>query len=101
MLEDIAILTGGKVIAEDLGLKLENVTLNDLGTAKTITIDKDNTVIVDGGGSRKDLEGRVKMLRPRLKRPHLIMTGKNSRKDLPNSLAALQLLMLALLQRPR
>ncbi|MDP6180679.1 MAG: chaperonin GroEL, partial [Desulfatiglandales bacterium] len=51
MLEDIAILSGGKVISEDLGLKLENVTLNDLGTAKTINIDKDNSTIVDGGGS--------------------------------------------------
>ncbi|MBN2122864.1 MAG: chaperonin GroEL [Deltaproteobacteria bacterium] len=63
MLEDIAILTGGKVISEDLGFKLENITLNDLGTAKTINIDKDNTTIVDGGGSRKDLEGRVKQIR--------------------------------------
>ncbi len=63
MLEDIGILTGGKVISEDLGLKLENITLNDLGTAKTINIDKDNTTIVDGGGSRQDLEGRVKQLR--------------------------------------
>jgi chaperonin GroEL len=66
MLEDIAILTGGKVISEDLGLKLENVSLNDLGTAKTVNIDKDNTVIVDGGGSRKDLEGRVKQLRAQI-----------------------------------
>jgi chaperonin GroEL len=63
MLEDIAILTGGRVISEDLGLKLENITLNDLGTAKTVNIDKDNTTIVDGGGNRKDLEGRVKQLR--------------------------------------
>jgi chaperonin GroEL len=66
MLEDIAILTGGKVISEDLGVKLENVTLNDLGTAKTLTIDKDNTTIVDGGGSRKDLEGRVKQIRAQI-----------------------------------
>lgn len=66
MLEDIAILTGGKVISEDLGLKLENITLNDLGTAKTINIDKDNTTIVDGGGSRQDLEGRVKQLRAQI-----------------------------------
>jgi chaperonin GroEL len=66
MLEDVAILTGGKVISEDLGLKLENVTLNDLGTAKTVTIDKDNTTIVDGGGSRKDLEGRVKQIRAQI-----------------------------------
>ncbi len=63
MLEDIAILTGGRVITEDLGIKLENMTLNDLGTAKRINIDKDNTVIVDGGGSRKELEGRVKQIR--------------------------------------
>ncbi len=63
MLEDIAILTGGRVLSEDLGLKLENVTLKDLGTAKKITIDKDNTTIVDGGGKRQDLEGRVKQIR--------------------------------------
>jgi len=66
MLEDIAILTGGKVISEDLGLKLENVSINDLGTAKTINIDKDNTTIVDGGGSRSDLEGRVKQIRAQI-----------------------------------
>ncbi len=63
MLQDIAILTGGRVISEDLGLKLENVTLNDLGTAKTVRVDKDNTTIVDGGGSREDLEARVKQIR--------------------------------------
>jgi chaperonin GroEL len=63
MLEDIAILTGGQVISEDLGIKLENVGLNDLGTAKRINIDKDNTTIVDGGGSRDALEGRVKQIR--------------------------------------
>ncbi|MGD8228805.1 MAG: chaperonin GroEL [Desulfobacteraceae bacterium] len=63
MLEDIAILTGGQVISEDLGVKLENVTLNDLGTAKRINIDKDNTTVVDGGGSREALEGRVKQIR--------------------------------------
>ncbi|MEE4351912.1 MAG: chaperonin GroEL [Desulfatiglans sp.] len=66
MLEDIAILTGGKVISEDLGLKLENITLTDLGTAKTISIDKDNTTIVDGGGNRADLEGRVKQIRAQI-----------------------------------
>jgi len=63
MLEDIAILTGGRVISEDLGIKLENVTMADLGTAKRVTIDKDNTTIVDGGGSREALEGRVKQIR--------------------------------------
>lgn len=66
MLEDIATLTGGKVISEDLGLKLENVSTTDLGTAKTVTIDKDNTTIVDGGGNRSDLEGRVKQIRTQI-----------------------------------
>jgi len=66
MLEDIAILTGGKVISEDLGLKLENVSTTDLGTAKTVNIDKDNTTIVDGGGNRSDLEGRVKQIRSQI-----------------------------------
>jgi chaperonin GroEL len=66
MLEDIAILTGGQVISEDLGIKLEKVTLNDLGTAKRISIDKDNTTIVDGGGSRDALEGRVKQIRAQI-----------------------------------
>jgi chaperonin GroEL len=63
MLEDIAILTGGQMISEDLGIKLENVTLKDMGTAKRITIDKDNTTIVDGGGEKSALEGRVKQIR--------------------------------------
>ena len=66
MLEDLAVLTGGQVISEDLGLKLENVSLNDLGTAKKVTIDKDNTTIVDGGGSRQALEGRVKQIRAQI-----------------------------------
>ena len=63
MLEDIAILTGGQVISEDLGVKLETLTLKDLGTAKRITVDKDNTTVIDGGGNRKKLEGRVKQIR--------------------------------------
>ncbi len=63
MLEDIAILTGGKVISEDLGIKLENIKINDLGRAKRITIDKDNTTIVDGAGDRHDIEARVKQIR--------------------------------------
>jgi chaperonin GroEL len=63
MLEDIAVLTGGKVISEDLGVKLENVTLKDLGTCKRLTIDKENTTIVDGGGKKSDIEGRVKQIR--------------------------------------
>jgi chaperonin GroEL len=63
MLEDIGILTGGKMISEDLGIKLENIKLNDLGRAKRITVDKDNTTIVDGAGDKDDIEGRVKQIR--------------------------------------
>jgi chaperonin GroEL len=63
MLEDIAILTGGKVISEDLGIKLEAITLDDLGQAKRITIDKDNSTIVDGAGSKSSIEGRVNQIR--------------------------------------
>jgi chaperonin GroEL len=66
MLEDIAILTGGKMISEDMGYKLENVKLEDLGRAKKITIDKDNTTIIDGAGKRADLEGRVKQIRAQI-----------------------------------
>src|SRR5213078_77003 len=66
MLEDIAILTGGKVISEDLGIKLENIKIEDLGRAKKITIDKDNTTIVEGAGKHSDIEGRVKTLRAQI-----------------------------------
>ena len=63
MLEDIAVLTGGKAITEDLGVKLENIKLEDLGKAKKVTIDKDNTTIVEGAGDSKAIEGRVKQIR--------------------------------------
>ena len=63
MLQDMAVLTGGQVIAEELGLKLENVTIKDLGKAKSVVIDKDNTTIIDGAGSKKDIEGRVAEIR--------------------------------------
>ncbi|MCX7982609.1 MAG: chaperonin GroEL [Syntrophales bacterium] len=66
MLEDIAILTGGKVIAEEMGYKLENVRLEDLGRAKKISIDKDNTTIIDGAGKRSDIEARVKQIRAQI-----------------------------------
>jgi chaperonin GroEL len=66
MLEDIAILTGGKAITEDLGIKLENVKLEDLGRAKKLTIDKDNTTIVEGAGKTSDIEGRVKQIRTQI-----------------------------------
>ena len=66
MLEDIAVLTGGKVISEDMGMKLENATLQDLGRARKIAIDKDNTTVIDGAGSRAELEGRVKQIRAQI-----------------------------------
>jgi chaperonin GroEL len=66
MLEDIAILTGGKAITEDLGIKLENVTLEELGTAKKVTITKDNTTIIAGAGKPTEVEGRIKQLRTQI-----------------------------------
>ena len=63
MMEDIAILTGGEMVAEDLGIKLENVSINNLGTAKRVIIDKDNTTIIDGAGSKEKIEGRVRLIR--------------------------------------
>jgi chaperonin GroEL len=85
VLQDIAILTGGQVVSEDLGIKLENITLNDLGTAKRITIDKDNTTIVDGGGDRVALEGRVKQLRVQIEET----TSDYDREKLQERLAKL------------
>jgi chaperonin GroEL len=66
MLEDIAILTGGRCITEDLGIKLENIKLDDLGKAKKVTIDKDNTTIVEGAGTASSIEGRVKQIRSQI-----------------------------------
>jgi chaperonin GroEL len=66
MLEDIAVLTGGQVITEDLGIKLENVTVNDLGTAKRVVIDKDNSTIIDGDGDKEQLAARVKQIRTQI-----------------------------------
>ena len=66
MLEDIAILTGGQLISEDMGWKLENVTLKEMGSAKRINIDRDNTTIIDGGGDRAAIEGRVKQIRAQI-----------------------------------
>jgi chaperonin GroEL len=85
MLEDIAILTGGRMISEDLGVKLETITLKDLGTAKRITIDKDNTTIIDGGGDRKALEGRVKQIRVQIEET----TSDYDREKLQERLAKL------------
>jgi chaperonin GroEL len=85
MLEDIAILTGGKAITEDLGIKLENLKVEDLGKAKKITIDKDNTTIVEGGGKTKDIEGRVKQLRTQVEET----TSDYDREKLQERLAKL------------
>jgi chaperonin GroEL len=63
MLEDIAILTGGRCLTEDLGIKLENVTVDDLGKAKRVTVDKENTTIVEGGGKTSDIQGRVAQIK--------------------------------------
>ncbi len=85
MLEDIAILTGGRMISEDLGIKLEGVQLADLGTAKRVTVDKDNTTIVDGGGSADDLAGRVKQIRAQIEET----TSDYDREKLQERLAKL------------
>jgi chaperonin GroEL len=66
MLEDIAVLTGGRMLAEDLGIKLENIKMEDLGQCKRVTIDKDNTTIVEGKGKKADIEGRVKQIRAQI-----------------------------------
>ena len=88
MLEDIAILTGGQVIFEDLGIKLENVTLEDLGRAKKVTIDKDNTTIVDGAGEERDQGPRRSRSARRSKRPRPTTTARSSRSVSRSSSAA-------------
>jgi len=85
MLEDLAVLTGGRVISEEMGAKLENAGLDDLGQAKKIIIDKDNTTIVDGAGERKDLEARVKMMRAQIEET----TSDYDREKLQERLAKL------------
>jgi chaperonin GroEL len=85
MLEDIAILTGGRVIAEELGIKLENVTLNDLGRAKRIVVDKDNTTVIDGAGKKADIEGRIKQIRAQIEET----TSDYDREKLQERLAKL------------
>ena len=85
MLEDIAVLTGGKAITEDLGIKLENVKIEDLGKAKKVTIDKDNTTIVEGAGKPGEIEGRVKQIRQQIE----ITTSDYDREKLQERLAKL------------
>jgi chaperonin GroEL len=85
MLKDIAVLTGGKVISEELGLKLEGVTMNDLGKAKRITVDKDNTTIVDGAGKKSDIDGRIATIRKQIEET----TSDYDREKLQERLAKL------------
>jgi chaperonin GroEL len=85
MLEDISILTGGKAIMEEIGIKLEGVQLTDLGRAKRVTVDKDNTTIIDGGGAQKDIEGRIKQLRAQVEET----TSDYDREKLQERLAKL------------
>ncbi len=85
MLEDIAILSGGRMIAEELGLKLENVTLKELGRCKRIVIDKDNTTLIDGAGKKADIEGRIKQLRAQIEET----TSDYDREKLQERLAKL------------
>jgi chaperonin GroEL len=85
MLEDIGILTGGKAIMEETGIKLEGVRLEDMGRAKRVTVDKDNTTLVDGGGSQKNIEGRIKQLRAQIEET----TSDYDREKLQERLAKL------------
>ena len=85
MLEDIAVLTGGQVISDDLGIKFENVTLDMLGKAKKVRIDKDNTTIIDGAGKKKDIEGRIVQIRAQIEET----TSDYDREKLQERLAKL------------
>ena len=99
MLQDIAILTGGQVISEDLGIKLENVTLDMLGTAKRISITKDDTTIVDGAGDKSDIEGRVNQIKVQIEDTTSDYDREKLQERLANSQAALLLSVSG--ERPR
>src|SRR5436309_4357757 len=85
MLQDIAVLTGGQAISEDLGIKLENVTVNMLGRAKKVMIDKENTTIVNGGGKKSDIEGRINQIKAQIEET----TSDYDREKLQERLAKL------------
>jgi chaperonin GroEL len=85
MLKDIAVLTGGQVVSEELGIKFENLTLNDLGRAKRVLVDKDNTTIIDGAGQKKEIEGRIKLIRNQIEET----TSDYDREKLQERLAKL------------
>lgn len=79
MLEDIAILTGGTVITDDLGLELKDVTIENLGNASKVVVDKDNTTIVEGSGEKEAIEARVQLIKTKLLKQLLILTAKITR----------------------
>src|SRR3990172_1686429 len=85
MLEDVAILTNGRAVTEDLGIKLESITMNDLGQAKKVTNDKDNTTIIEGAGKSEAIEGRVRQLRAQVE----VTTSDYDREKLKEGLAKL------------
>src|SRR5436190_8853250 len=85
MLKDIAVQTGGQAVTEDLGIKLESLTLKDLGRAKKVSVDKDNSTIVDGAGKKAEIEGRVKQLRAEIENT----TSDYDREKLQERLAKL------------
>ena len=94
MLEDIAILTGGQIISDDLGMKLEDIKPEYLGTAKSVIVDKDNTVIVDGAGEKDNIEARCNQIKNKLPVQQVNMIKKNSKKDWQNFQEVLLLLKL-------
>ena len=88
MLGDIAVLTGGTLISEDLGIQLENLQLEHLGRAKKITVDKNNTTIVEGAGKRADIDKRIQQIKNQIARPRANTTRRSSRSGWPRSPAA-------------
>ena len=88
MLEDIATLTGGRLIAEEMGVKLEKSALEMLGRARRVVIDKDNTTIIGGGGDKKAIAGRVEQIRKEIRRPRATTTRRSCRSAWPSWPAA-------------
>ena len=101
MLEDIAVLTGGRLISEDLGIKLENIKLEDLGRAKRVTIDKENTTIVEGEGKKADIQGRVAQIRRQIEETTSDYDREKFQERLAKPQAVLRSSTSALRPRPR
>ena len=99
MLEDLAILTGGQVISEELGIKLENVTINDLGSCKKVRIDKEDTTIVGGSGSTSDVQARCEQIKTQVESTTSDYDKEKLQRDLPSYLV--ELLSLTLVDQPK